>query len=148
MPHFKAIKPGTSEVLLNQTKLRIEQYLKEIFEEGEVIQVDDLYTFSFGSVTINIRVLPWHSEDVLVDVFSYVAENITLSQELAQELLHLNYTLHFGAFGLSLDSIVFSYSLAGANLDFNEFLAAVQTVATVADEYDEQIKAAAAGVAV
>jgi hypothetical protein len=36
--------------------------------------------------------------------------------------------------------VVYSYSLAGANLDFNEFMAAVQTVATVADSYDEMLK--------
>ncbi|HAS44800.1 MAG TPA: hypothetical protein DCS93_30250 [Microscillaceae bacterium] len=37
-------------------------------------------------------------------------------------------------------TVSFSYSLAGKNLDLNEFEAAVQMVAKTADEYDDLIQ--------
>jgi hypothetical protein len=74
-------------------------------------------------------------------VFSYVCEDVQFTKESAEELLRLNATTSFGSFGLTFDGdVIYSYSLAGANMDFNEFAAAIQTVATIADSYDEKIK--------
>ncbi|NIK74456.1 hypothetical protein FHS56_001981 [Thermonema lapsum] len=141
MPKFKVLKEGVNQELIKQTHQKIKSFIQELFHENEVIEVDGTYSFTFGTVSVNVRVLPWHSEDVLVEVFSYVAEEIELSPSVMEELLRLNATTHFGAFGITFDnSVVFSYSIAGANLDFNEFAAAVQTVATVADSYDELLK--------
>jgi hypothetical protein len=73
-----------------------------------------------------------------------LAEDINIDGKTAEELLRLNASMHFGSFGLTFDrAVIYSYSLAGANLDFNEFMAAVQTVATVADSYDEMFKSTA-----
>jgi hypothetical protein len=100
-----------------------------------------MYSFSFGTVTVNILVRPWHSEDVLVDVFSYLADNVDLSKSQLDELLRMNATIPFGSFGLSMEnSVKFSYTLAGKNLDMNEFSAAVQNIAAIADQYDEQFE--------
>jgi hypothetical protein len=116
-------------------------YLAQLFDEHELVNVEGLYAFTFGTVQIEVQVIPWHSEDVLVKVFSYVAQNVPATKELAEELLRLNATTSFGSFGITFDNdILFSYSLAGANLDFNEFSAAIQTVATIADQYDEKIQ--------
>jgi hypothetical protein len=61
-------------------------------------------------------------------------------------LLRKNATLHVGAFGLTFDNtVIFSCSLAGSNLDMNELKAALQTVATISDYYDDQIVAIAGG---
>lgn len=141
MPKFKVLKEGLNEALIEQTHRKIKSFIQELFNDDEVIELDNTYSFTFGTVSVNVRVLPWHTEDVLVEVFSYVAEEVELSSSLMEELLRLNATTHFGAFGLTFDnSVVFTYSLAGANLDLNEFTAAVQTVATVADSYDELLK--------
>ena len=141
MPKFKVIKNGTNEELIKSVTQKVDGYVNQIFEGEELIKLDDLYTFDFGDVAVNIRVLPWHSEDVLVEVFSYVSEGAEMNADIAFELLRLNQTLHFGGFSLTYDqSVVFSYSLAGANLDMNELLAAVQTVATVSDQYCGPIK--------
>jgi hypothetical protein len=43
------------------------------------------------------------------------------------------------------DSIKFQYTLAGKNIDFNEFSAAVQNIAAIADQYDEQFEIIAHG---
>jgi hypothetical protein len=141
MPKFKVLKEGVNEALIEKTHQKIQSFIQELFHEDEVITLDGTYSFTFGTVSVNVRVLPWHTEDVLVEVFSYVAEEIELTPSVMEELLRLNATTHFGAFGLTFDnSVIFSYSLAGANLDLNEFTAAVQTVATVADSYDELLK--------
>jgi hypothetical protein len=98
-----------------------------------------MFSFSFGTVSVNILIRPWHTEDVLVDVFSYIAEEVELTKEELDELLRLNATIPFGSFGISMEnSIKFSYTLAGRNLDFNEFAAAVQNIAAIADQYDEK----------
>ncbi len=141
MPKFNILKNGVNEALLQTTHEKVAGYLKQIFEEHELVKVDELYSFTFGTVHIEIKVIPWHTADVLVNVFSYVAENVQLTREFAEELLRLNATTPFGSFGLTFDnSVIFSYSMAGAYLDFQEFLSAIQTVATIADNYDEKCK--------
>lgn len=141
MPKFALLKDGVNETLIKATQNKIASYLSRLFDAQELINVDGLYAFTFGTVQIEVQVIPWHSEDVLVKVFSYVAHDITMTKEMSEELLHLNSTLSFGSFGITFDNaVIFSYSLAGANIDFNEFSAAIQTVATIADEYDEKIQ--------
>ncbi|MCB9197152.1 MAG: hypothetical protein H6600_01745 [Flavobacteriales bacterium] len=139
MPKFNIIKSGENQALINSTYAKIDGYIKELFHEDEVIRIDDIYSFAFGTVTVNILVRPWHQEDVLVDVFSYLAEEVELSKDQLDELLRLNATIPFGSFGLSMENAVkFSYTLAGKNMDLNEFSAAVQNIAAIADQYDEQ----------
>lgn len=141
MPKFKFLKEGVNKNLLEKTKVKVEKYLKNILKPDELIKLNDIYSFKFGTIMVQIKIIGYHTEDVLVEVFSYLAEDIKYSAELGEKLLRLNATLHFGGFGLTFDnSIVYTYSLAGANLDFNEFLAAVQTVATISDSYDELVK--------
>ncbi len=141
MPKFNVLNTGDNQALINETYAKIDGFVEELFHEDEVIKIDDMYSFSFGTVTINMLVRPWHSEDVLVDVFSYLAEDVDLSKEQLDELLRLNATIPFGSFGLSLEnSIKFQYTLAGKNIDLNEFSAAVQNIAAIADQYDEQFE--------
>ncbi|KOY85683.1 hypothetical protein AD998_05525 [bacterium 336/3] len=141
MPKFKVIKEGINEGLLTSTQAKVEKYIQELFHDYEVAKVENTYSFAFGTVNVNIRIIGWHTEDVLVEVYSYLAENVAVDGKTAEELLRLNASMHFGSFGLTFDrAVIYSYSLAGANLDFNEFMAAVQTVATVADSYDEMFK--------
>ena len=146
MPKFKVLHTGENQSLINDTYAKIEGYIERLFHEDEVIKIDDIYSFSFGTVTVNMLVRPWHSEDVLVDVFSYLAEDVELSKAQMEELLRMNATIPFGSFGISMeDSIKFQYTLAGKNIDFNEFSAAVQNIAAIADQYDEQFEIIAHG---
>ena len=141
MPKFKVIKEGINESLIASTQAKVEKYIQELFHDYEVAKVENTYSFAFGTVNVNIRLIGWHTEDVLVEVYSYLAENVAVDGKTAEELLRLNASMHFGSFGLTFDrAVIYTYSLAGANLDFNEFMAAVQTVATVADSYDEMFK--------
>lgn len=139
MSNIKVLKAGINEELLAATKKKVDGFMKEMFSEDEIIQLDDIYSFSFGSISVNVEVRPWHSDDVLVEVYSYLADDMDLSHDQLEELMRLNARMPFGAFGLSLeDALKFSYSLAGKNLDLNEISAAIQNVAVIADQYDEQ----------
>lgn len=142
MPKFKILKSGENDAMIASTKQKVEGFMKELFHDHEVVKIDDFYSFSFGSVSVTVQVLPWHSEDVLIKVYSYLGEDdVELPADLASELLRLNANIPFGSFGLTFEGqAVFSYSLAGANVDMNEFQAAVQMVAKTADDYDEYVK--------
>jgi len=141
MPKFKFLKEGANKSLINKTTAKVEKFLLKIMKKEELIKINDIFSFQFGTVMVQARVVPYHTDDVLVEVFSYLAEKIKYNPQLGEKLLRLNATMHFGVFGITFDnSVVFNYSQAGSNLDYNEFLAAVQTVATVSDSYDEIIK--------
>jgi hypothetical protein len=143
MPKFNVLKSGINEALITSTQQKVERYMGILFHEYEIVKIDDFYTFSFGSITVTVQVLPWHSEDVLVKVYSYLGDETTeITAETRDELIRLNATIPFGSFGVTFEKqAIFSYSLAGANLDLNEFEAAVQMVAKTADEYDETVRA-------
>jgi hypothetical protein len=145
MPKFNVLKNGINEALITSTQHKVEKYMSELFHDYEIVRIDDFYTFTFGSITVTVQVLPWHSEDVLVKVYAYLGdEDSEITSETMEELLRINANIPFGSFGVTFEKQpVFSYSLAGANLDLNEFQAAVQMVAKTADEYDEMIKGVA-----
>lgn len=142
MPKFKILKSGVNEALIAATQEKVHRFMNELFHDYEIVKIDDFFTFTFGSITVTVQVLPWHSEDVLVKVYAYLGdENTEITNEMANELLRQNATIPLGSFGITFEKqAVFSYSLAGANLDLNEFQAAVQMVAKTADEFDEMVK--------
>ena len=133
------IVSGVNEDLLKEVREKVKTYLKEVVDD--FVEVDGILSFTYGSVTVNVEVVPWHRDDVLVKVFSYLAENAQLSDDLMRTLLEMNARFPLGAVAVSMgDSVMYRYSIAGANLDLNEFVAAVYTVATVADSYDEFVR--------
>jgi hypothetical protein len=143
MPKFEMLQSGTDPALTRHVRQRVERCLDKFFDPGEIERVEDLWSFPFGTVRVQIAVLPWHVRDCQVRIFSYLAQDVEPTPELSTKLLHLNALTSLGAFGVAFDGTVFySYTLAGANLDPNEFLAAVQTVATMADQFDEVVKEA------
>ncbi len=142
MHKFAALKDGANETLLAEVRKRVAGMLKNFFDPEDLTVVDDLTAFSFGSATVYVQVVPWHTEDVLVRVFSYLAENVDpASEELGEKLLRLNAAAPMGAFSLVFDrTVMFSCALPGAHLDPQELLGALQTVAVYADQYDDLLK--------
>ncbi len=141
----KAAAPKKPKDVVAATKKKVGTYLKSLFKKN-VQQFDDRFLVVEGSAVVQIVVRPWYDNDSVVDIFSFVVEGAGMTPELTNFLLRKNATLHFGAFGLTFDNtVIFSYSLAGTNLDLNELKAALQTVATISDYYDDQIVAIAGG---
>ena len=131
---------GVNAALLAKIRNTVADYLMDFFDAEDLVRVDDLFSFSFGSATVQVTVAPWHSEDVLVRVFAYLVEDADPA-EVAPKLMRLNAETPLGAFSLAFDNtVMFSCTLPGAHLDESELLAAIQTVAVYADQYDDILK--------
>ena len=140
MHKFPLLKDGINEELLKKAGQKVDDWLKELFDKADLTKVDNITSFSFGSATIQVMVVPWHSEDVLVKIFSYLAENVDPCK-VAGDFLRMNSDLPLGRFSLIFDNtVMFSCSLPAANLDRNEFVGALQTVAAYADQYDDILR--------
>jgi hypothetical protein len=147
----KAIKTNTivadniPQDIISFTHDKLQSYLNELFE-SKFQELDDRFLITEGSAIVQVVIRPWYENDSVIDIFSFVVEGAEITPELTNFLLRKNATLHFGAFGLTFDNtVIFSCSLAGSNLDMNELKAALKTVATIADYYDDQIVAIAGG---
>ena len=140
MRKFPLLKDGVNATLLTKTRNTVADYLMDFFDAEDLVRVDDLFSFSFGSATVQVTVAPWHSEDVLVRVFAYLAEDLDPAA-VAPALMKLNAQTPMGAFSFVFDNtVMFSCALPGAHLDKSELLAAIQTVAVYADQYDDILK--------
>lgn len=122
---------ATQEKVENILKAEFPDYIK--FEDGK-------FTISRGSTQIMIVVRPYTDNDAVIECIANVVYDANITEDLMKFLLRKNAELHFGAFGLLFDdTIVFSYSLAGACLDESELINALNSVATIADYYDDVI---------
>jgi hypothetical protein len=140
-----APKPKVTKDVVEKTTVTVRSYLSKLFKKNYQ-EMDGRFILTEGSAVIQIVIRPWYDNDAVVDMFSYVVEGANISPEITNFLLRKNATLHFGAFGLTFDNtIMFSYSLAGMNLDLNELKAALKMVAAISDFYDDEIVKIAGG---
>ncbi len=87
-----------------------------------------------------ILIRPFTDNETCIEVISNVVMGGKLSPELTKFLLRKNAELHFGAFGLLFDdTIIFQYSIVGTNVDKNELITSINTVAIIADHYDDEL---------
>jgi hypothetical protein len=104
------------------------------------------FTLTRGSTQVMIIVRPFTKDEVCVECTSNVVTGAKITDDLMHFLLRKNAELHFGSFGLLFDdTITFSYSLAGMNLDPNELRTAMDSIAVIADHYDDIIVDLAGG---
>ena len=110
---------------------------------GSYRKVDErLYVIKQGSSYVMINIVPWEEDRALVRVAAQLVKGVGMTGELAEQLLHLNLQLRFGAFAFDpADSLIlFIHSiLGGPTLDGAELLATLTDVALIADEYDDRI---------
>jgi hypothetical protein len=138
-------KPKVVKDIIKTTENKVRTYLKQMFKKN-FQEFDGRFILTEGSAIVQIVVRPWYDNDSVIDIFSFVVEGANITPDLTNFLLRKNATLHFGAFGLTYDNgIIFTYSLAGANLDFNELKSALMMVATISDYYDDEIVKIAGG---
>jgi len=131
--------------LMAKVRGKVEMYLKKLYKHYEKHD-DGRYLVFEGTTAIQTVLRPWHRDDVVVESFAYVVQEAKIDDNLMRFLLRENAMMHFGAFGLAFDgTIIFSHSLAGANLDENEFVSSIKSVAKIADYYDERIVQMAGG---
>ncbi len=125
---------------------KVEGFIQKLYKNNYERNEDGRFLVYEGSTVIQTVIRPWHENDVIVETFAYVVQEANLDENILKFLLRENAMLHFGSFGIAFDgTIIFSNSLAGANLDENEFMASIKSVARISDFYDNKIVEMAGG---
>ncbi len=129
----------TPQELIEQTIAKVNDILKENFPE-HLSFGNGSFTISRGSTQVMIVVRPFTVDETCVECMANVVTETEVTPELMRFLLRKNAELHFGSFGLLFDdTITFSHSIAGTNLDANELITTLNSVAVIADYYDDII---------
>ena len=129
---------------MNDAELATAKLIEEtLSEHGSYRKIDErLYVIKQGSTYVMINVVPWPDDKALVRVCAQLVRGVTMEEDLAVDLLHLNGQLRFGAFAYEPNEAIvfFLHSImGGTTLDATELLATLTDVAIIADEYDNQI---------
>lgn len=121
------------------THARVREYLSELFDQPHEDSEDGHFYVTYGSTVLEVSVDPYGPEDAAVLISSYCVQGVIVEESLLRGLLETNHQVPFGAFSLVGDDIFFSYGLFGSALDRGNLLGALAAVATLADDYDDQI---------
>jgi adenylate cyclase len=131
--------------VIHAATARVEKILNENFSEHLTFG-DGSFTLKRGSTQVMIIVRPFADDETCIECISNVVTGAKITPDLMYFLLRKNAELHYGAFGLLFDdTITFSHSIFGKNLDANELINTVNSVAVIADYYDDIIVDLAGG---
>ncbi|MDC1068469.1 hypothetical protein OAQ99_04850 [Candidatus Kapabacteria bacterium] len=135
----------TPPEMINDTTKKVEKFLEKNFPE-HLSFGNGQFTISRGSTQVMILVRPFTNKETSVECISQVVTGANITPELMSFLLRKNAELHFGAFGLYFDNtITFSHTIAGTNLDESELVTTLNAVAVISDHYDDKIVEIAGG---
>lgn len=126
---------------LEETQSKVKSYLQSIFgNKFEEFDNGERFIGYEGSTVVQLIVRPWGKSETVVECLCYVVYSPKVDEELLTFLLRENSKMHFGGFSLSFDdTVVYSHSIAGSNLDENELKITVDTVSQISDYYDDLI---------
>ncbi len=131
--------------MIDATRDKVRSFLAHIDPEFQEYD-SGMFTVEEGSAVIGITVRPWHEGDVMIEFTSQLVNSADLNEETMKWVLETNADLHFGGFGILFDgTIIYSYSVPSNTLDQATFASIAQTVATIADHYDDAIVEFAGG---
>lgn len=99
-----------------------------------------LFSLQLGSATALIDVSAFGEYESIISIWSYVATEVSISDDLLLFLLKQNDKFRFGGFSMVDEGdIRFHVSLLGSSCQQNEFRLALTEVLETADRYDDQI---------
>lgn len=124
-----------------ETHAKLQEYLKELFDEPYLDPENNHFYVRYGSTVLEISNEPYGPEEAVVTIMSYCVQGVEIDEELLTGLLELNHRIPFAAFSLVGDDIFISHSLFGRCLDRSNLITAIAAVATLSDDYDDQIVA-------
>ena len=140
------IKPqNTPEEIINNAINKVTDILNTKYPE-HLSFGNGTFTIAHGSTQVMIIVRPFTDDEACIDCAATVVTGANISNDLMRFLLRKNYELHFGAFGLLFDdTITFSHSFSASCLEKGELEITLDSVATIADYYDDIIVETAGG---
>jgi hypothetical protein len=123
------------EEVYRAVKSHLDDLVEEHFDDAEHC---DFY-LKYGSTVLEISIAPYEEDDAVVAILAFVVQDVEPSFELMRELLQINSEVALGAFSVVGRDVFFSHSFLGRRLQAEQLIASLEIVATIADEYDEQI---------
>ena len=125
------------EEVYRQVKSYLDELVDEHFDNADHC---DFY-LKYGSTVLEISIDPYEEDDAVVEVLAFVVQGVEPSFELARDLLRFNSEVPLGGFSMVGHDVFFSHSFLGRRLPPEQLIASLESVATIADEYDEKIVA-------
>jgi len=131
----KKFHTKSQEEVYRAVKSHLDELVEEHFDDAEHC---DFY-LKYGSTVLEISIEPYEEDDAVVDILAFCVQDVEPSSELMRELLQLNSEVSLGAFSLVGRDVFYSHSFLGRRLQAEQLIASLEIVATISDEYDEQI---------
>ena len=131
----KQFHTKSQEEVYRAVKSHLDDLVEEHFDDAEHC---DFY-FKYGSTVLEISIDPYEEDDAVVEVLAFCVQGVEPSFELMRELLRLNSEVPLGAFSLVGKDVFFSHSFLGRRMRAEQFIASLESVATISDEYDEKL---------
>lgn len=124
-----------------QVYTRVRSILDELVEEHfDDAQHCDFY-FKYGSTLLEISIQPYGDDNAVIRVLAYCVSGVESTDALLRELLEINAEVPLGAFSALANDIYYSHAFLGRHLEADQLIASLDSVATIADHYDERIVA-------
>jgi len=123
------------EEVYRQVKSYLDELVDEHFDDAEHC---DFY-LKYGSTVLEISIDPYEEDDAVIEVLAFCVQGVEPSDELMRDLLRLNSELPLGAFSMVGRDIFFSHAFLGRRMSPEQFIASLENVATVSDEYDDKL---------
>ena len=123
------------EKVYRQVKSYLDELVDEHFDDAEHC---DFY-LKYGSTVLEISIDPYEEDDAVIEVLAFCVQGVEPSFELMRDLLRLNSEVPLGAFGLVGKDIFYSHSFLGRRMPPEQFIASLDSVASISDEYDEKL---------
>lgn len=120
---------------------QVKTYLDELVEEHFDDSAHCDFYLKFGTTVLEISVEAYEDDDAVIKILAFCVQGVEPTFELTKELLRLNSELPLGAFSLVEGDIFFSHSFLGRRLQPEQLIASLGSVASISDEYDEQLAA-------
>jgi hypothetical protein len=120
-----------------QVKSFLDELVDEYFDDAEHC---DFY-LKYGSTVLEISINPYEEDNAVVEILAFCVQGVEPSRELMSELLKLNSEIPLGAFSLVDDNVFYSHSFLGRQLQAEQLVASLGSVATISDDWDEKIVA-------
>src|SRR5216117_2087778 len=135
--HEKHFNTRCQEEVYRQVKSYLDELVDEHFDDAEHC---DFY-LKYGSTVLEISIQSFDEDDAVIEVLAFCVQGVEPSFELMQELLRLNSEVPLGAFSLVGSDVFFSHSFLGRRLRPEQFIASLDSVASISDEYDDKLVA-------
>jgi hypothetical protein len=125
------------ETVYRQVKSYLDDLVDEHFDDAKHC---DFY-FKYGSTVLEISIDPYEEDDAVIEVLAFCVQGVEPSFEMMQELLRINSQVPLGAFSMLGNDIFYSHSFLGGRMRPEQFIASLDSVASISDEYDDKLVA-------